>query len=287
MAFIPPYPTPHKTKSSFFLRFVRGWHSWLHVLFERSYSMKMGQLRQPGRDVFMVNDPKWIRHIMVDQWAKYPKHEIMHRVLEPLLGVSIFTTNGEVWERQRRLVDQGFQQARLQHVFPLMRKSIAGMLDRMDLAADGRSYEVDGEMTYITADIMFRTILSEDLDQADAEVIYKAFLEFQGHAQRAVMLIMYRLPDYFPRRASKKCAKQIRTLISALIARRYEERDKGEKAEKMDILGAIMNATDPVKGDRFSYEETVDQICMLFLAGHETSASALAWALYLLSHNPT
>ena len=68
-AFIPPYPTPHKTKSSFLLRFFRGWHSWLHVLFEKSYSMQMGEIRQPGGSVYMVNEPKWVRHVLVDEAA--------------------------------------------------------------------------------------------------------------------------------------------------------------------------------------------------------------------------
>jgi cytochrome P450 len=195
MAFIPPYPKPHKTKSSFVLRFLRGWNSWLDVLFERSYKMKMGQIRQPGMDVYMVNDKDWVRTILGDT-RTYPKHQLMHRMLEPLLGTSIFTTNGRVWERQRALVDQAFAQARLKLVFGLMADAVADMLRRMDQVADGRSIEIDGEMTYVTADIIFRTILSETLDEQSAKEIYDAFVEFQHHAQRAMILMIYRIPPY-------------------------------------------------------------------------------------------
>ena len=285
-AFIPPYPKPHKTKSSFFLRFFRGWHSWLHVLFEKSYSMRMGEIRQPGGSVFMVNEPKWVKHILVDEARAFPKHDLMHQLLEPLLGVSIFTTNGEVWERQRRLVDQAFAQARLQLVFPAMQESVSALLLRLDKVADGRDFEVDGEMTYVTADVMFRTILSETLAEADAKSIYESFLQFQKHAQRASLLLMYHLWSWPVRFACQKPARKIRRILSEIISRRFEEVKQTGGTSKQDILSGLMEAKDSVAGDRFTYQETVDQVCMLFLAGHETSASALAWSLYLLSHRP-
>lgn len=285
-AFIPPYPKPHKTKSSFFLRFFRGWHSWLHVLFEKSYSMQMGEIRQPGGSVYMVNEPKWVRHVLVDEAASFPKHELMHDLLEPLLGVSIFTTNGEVWERQRRLVDQAFTPGRIQTIFPEMQSAVDAMLSRLDEVADGSETEVDGEMTYVTADVMFRAILSASLSASDAKDIYEAFLKFQKHAQRASLLMMYHLWAGPMRWACRIHAKKIRRILSKIIASRFEEVQAGAKVEHNDILSGLMQAVDPVKGDKFSYKETVDQVCMLFLAGHETSASALAWSLYLLSWSP-
>jgi cytochrome P450 len=284
--FSPPYPRPHKDKSSFLLRFLRGWRSWLDVLFEKSYRMKMGHFRQPGLDVYMVNEPRWVRHVLVEDAENFPKHPLMHRMLEPLLGQSIFTTNGPVWERQRRLVDQAFEQARLQTVFPLMRAAVDDMIGRLDPVADGRSYEVDGETTWIAADIIFRTILSQKIQQSDAQEIFHAFMKFQSQAQRAMILSIYHLPAFLPRWASQRSAKRIRAVLAEFIQRRYQARERGEKDLPRDILGALIEAKDPVHGDSFTYPEMVDQICMLFLAGHETSASALAWALYLISRTP-
>jgi cytochrome P450 len=123
------------------------------------------------------------------------------------------------------------------------------------------------------------------LSQQDAERIYEAFIEFQHHAQRAMILMIYRLPAWLPRRASEKCARRIRAVLAEIIARRYAERAAGQAEGRQDILAGLMEARDPVGGDGFSYEEMVDQICMLFLAGHETSASALAWCMYLISHH--
>lgn len=286
MNFTPPFPCPHKSKSTFFLRFLRGWRSWLDVLFERSYRMKLGHYRQPGLDVYMVNEPSLVRRILVEKPREYPKHKLMHQMLEPLLGNSIFTTNGEVWERQRRLMDQAFEQARLRLVFPLMRGAVDDMAQRLDAVANGQPYAIDGEMTHVTADIIFRTILTAPLSEREANEIFEAFIEFQSHAQRAMVLGMYRLPAGFARRASARCAARIRGVLATVIKARFDARERGEKVAREDILSALMEAVDPVNGDRFSYEEMVDQICMLFLAGHETSASALAWALYLLSRSP-
>ncbi|WP_019450909.1 cytochrome P450 [Cupriavidus sp. BIS7] len=285
MSFQPPYPKPHVRKSSFILRFLRGWNSWIDVLFERSYSMKMGKISQPGMDIFMVNDADWVRRILGDT-HQYPKHELMRRALEPLLGSSIFTTNGEVWERQRRLVEPAFAQARLKLVFSLMSDSATAMLQRLDAVADGRSYEVDGEMSYVTADIIFRTILSDNLEASTAQEIYDAFLDFQHHAQRAMILMIYRLPPVLSALGSRRAARKIRAILSGIIARRMAEREGGQQAVHHDILSGMMDAVDPVTGDSLSYVELVDQVCTLFLAGHETSASALTWALYLLSQCP-
>lgn len=283
MRFTPPYPKPHKSKSSFILRFLRGWHSWLHVLFERSYSMKMGQIRQPGMTAYMVNDKDWVRTILSDT-HRYPKHELIHRMLEPLLGVSVFTSNGSEWERQRKLVDQAFAQARLKLVFGLMDAAVGDMLKRIDTAANGEAVAIDSEMTYVTADIIYRTIVSEPLHAQKAADIYAAFEEFQGHAQRSMLLMLYRIPSFFARRASLKSAGKIRSIISESIAVRLAESEQHPENQYQDILAGLIDARDPATGDRFTHQEILDQICVLFLAGHETSASALTWALYLISH---
>jgi cytochrome P450 len=284
--FIPPYPKPHTSKSSFTKRLIRGLHSWIDVLFEKSYSMKMGHIKQPNFDLYMVNDTDLVKKILIDEPEKYPKHQLMHKMLEPLLGNSIFTTNGEVWARQRRLVDAGFSQARLRLAFPLMTAAIDEMLGRLQGVATGQAYEIDAEMTHITADIIFRTILSEQLTEEDAHNIFEAFNDFQVHAQRAVMLKIYHLPTYFSERAGKKAANKIRPVIARVIAKRFAEQQTANPKQYDDIMAGIMSAVDPVSHDKLSYEEMVDQICMLFLAGHETTASSLTWSMYLLSNCP-
>lgn len=283
MKFKAAYPEPHISKTSFIKRFFRGRNSWIDVLFKKSYTMKMGHIKQPGLDIFMLNDPNLIKKVLIDEAQQYPKHRLLHERLKPLLGNSIFTTNGEVWARQRRLVDAGFSQERLRKAFPTMLLAIDEMITRLCHKAN-EVYEIDAEMTHITADIIFRTILSENLNEASAFDIFEAFNDFQKHAQRALMLKIYHLPTFFADRACKKAANKIRPVIANVIAKRFKEKESGLTKKYHDILEGVMYAEDPITHDSFSYEEMVDQICMLFLAGHETSASALTWSLYLISN---
>lgn len=288
--FCPVYPKPLKSKASLLSMFFRGRRSWLDVLFERSYRMKMGHVRMPGLELYMVNEPSLVRKVLIDQAAEFPKHGLLGRILKPLLGESIFTTNGEVWKRQRRMLDPAFELARLKTVFPLMNAAAVAMQERLDRLDDGMVHDVDIEMTHVTADIIFRTILSLNLEGEDARKIFDAFVRFQEMAPRVVMLIIYHLPSWlspwFESHKGKQAAREIRTLLERFIRQRYDAHRRGEPSEYHDILATLLDTVDPETGLRFAFDELVDQVAMLFLAGHETSASALTWALYLISMRP-
>ena len=277
--------------------------SWLDGLFERSYHMKMGEVHLPGLDLYMVNEPKLVRQVMLEQADNFPKHAMLGEALKPLLGESIFTTNGLLWKRQRAMMDQSFAATRLKIVFPLMQDAVRAMQQRLDTLPDGVHYDVDMEMTHVTADIIFRTILSVPLEGEDARAIFEAFTRFQELAPKLLTPIIFRLPrwltPWFTKRKSAHAAKQIRAVLERFIRPRYDayqcHKARGlttefvgqePLAQSDDILGSLLAAIDPETGEGFSFEGLVDQIAMLFLAGHETSASSLAWSLYLLSNSP-
>jgi len=286
--FRPPYPEPLKSRASLLARFIKGSRSWLEIQFERGYQMKMGHVRMPGINAYMVNEPHLVRRILVEQWERFPKHKLLHRMLKPLLGESIFTTNGELWKRQRRMIDPAFEQARLQVVFPLMRDAVEGLLRRLDNRENGAILDVDVEMTHVTADIIFRTVFSQPLEGEDACRVYNAFVRFQESAARVSMLLTCQLPEWLaPGRAKwNRSGREIRHLLEKFIRPRYEAYRRGEATPHQDILASLIAAEDPETGARFSIEELVDQVAIIFLAGHETSASALTWALYLVSMCP-
>lgn len=288
--FCPVYPKPLKSKASMFLMFFGKRRSWLDGLYERSYGMKMGEIRLPGLELYMVNEPPLVRRVLVEQWTKFPKHTLLGKLLEPLLGQSIFTTNGRQWERQRAMMDTSFAQTRLKLVFPLMKAAASAMAERLDKLPDGIEYDVDVEMTHVTADIIFRTILSQNLEGETARKIFDAFTRFQALAPRIVNSVIFKLPRLFAPwlaiRQSKAAAREIRSHLEGFIRPRYEAHRRGEPGAQQDILASLLDAVDSETGQGFSFDELVDQVAMLFLAGHETSASGLAWALYLISESP-
>ncbi|MDM7942115.1 MAG: cytochrome P450 [Hydrogenophaga sp.] len=278
---IPPRPEPLAQPRLGLLWFARVAHSWLDALTVKSYHMLLGQFRLPGMRVFVVNDPAWVERMLIAEPHNYPKHRLMHEALEPLLGSSPFTTNGPLWQRQRRMLDQAFGHARLGRVFGLMQQACNDMQARLQAG----TLDVDGAMTHVTADIVHRTIFSLPLLAQEADTLFGAFTRYQQLAQRAVFLKLLRLPPLWLNRSKQRQAAIIRGFLAARVRERFASRSTDDEAQGADILAGLRSAVDPQDGSRLSETEVLDQICMLFLAGHETSASALSWCLYLLAES--
>lgn len=291
MSYEPPYPKPldHSSKRSLWNLFKRGRQSWLSTLYEGSYSGRISRVRLPGVQLFLVKIPELIKEVLVDKFEHFPKHELSETTLKPLLGESIFTTNGPVWERQRRMLDPAFGQAKLKEVFDLMRGGSNALLARLDSAKDGDVVDIEIEMTHVTADIILRTILSQPLESDGAHKIFHAFNLFQEKAVLMVQLSFFRLPLWLAPRhymTWKRAGREIRELLAVPIRERYEAYRRGETSGHKDILQSLLEVRDPLDGSAFTLPELIDQVAMLFLAGHETSASALSWSLFLISKCP-
>ena len=287
--FSPAYPRPRASKASGLLMFFSARRSWLDALYERSYRMQMGEVHLPGLDLYMVNEPALVRQVLQDTDDSFPKSALLGEALQPLLGESIFTTNGAQWQRQRTMMDPAFAQARLNVAFPVMREATDAMLARLAALPDGAEHDLEVEMTHVTADIIFRTIFSEPLTGTDAQRVFDAFSRYQAQVPRLM------LPALFGQRwlrwpwdawRSRRAAREIRGLLETLIRPRYAAHRGGCPSPRQDILAAFLDARDPESGIPFSFEALVDQVAMLFLAGHETSASALTWASHLLARTP-
>jgi cytochrome P450 len=284
----PPAPVPPPTRLSLAVRWLKGRHCTISFLAAKSYDSKLGHVGLPGHDLYTVCEPSLVRRILVEQWARFPKSDALTRVLKVLIGDAFLITNGELWQRQRRMVDPSFASARLSVAFPLMVAAVEDMQRRLDAHADGSIVEVDVETTRVTADIIFRTIFSKSVDELGGGEVFDAFNRYQEAATRFWTLTVSGLPSILSRHRLKavKEARGIRNLLKPLVRERYDRYRRGEAIETRDILGALIQAKDPETGATFDFEELVDQVAMLFFAGHETSASALGWAVYLLAACP-
>ncbi len=287
MSECPFFPKPYKNKASTLLTFLLKRRSWLDGLYERSYKMQTGYVKMPNFDLYVINDTKEVKRMMVDEVREFPKSTFLHELLSPLLGESIFTTNGEVWKKQRELLRPSFEMTRINKVFNLMSEAVADMMDRFSKYPNHAVIEVDEAMTFITADVIFRTIMSSKLDEEKGKKILNAFVTFQEQSVHTAMRRMFRFPKWLSYilgdRKRAKAGDVIRQVLSDIIKPRY---DMADNAEFEDILGSLLLVVDADTNKRFSFEEILDQVAMLFLAGHETTASSLTWTLYLLSLYP-
>lgn len=290
--FTPPYPKPMPKRwlpLQILLRpvkFLRSRSCSLSILSDRAYGMHLGELKLPNRNVLIANQPELIKRILVDEADNFPKSRMMADMLELLLGDSIFVSNGAVWKRQRRMMDPAFEQARIKIVFDLMLQAADALFARMDRLATGGEVAIDVEMTHVTADIIFRTIFSQPLAAHEARIIYDAFVRFQEAAFAHGMTRHIGMPkwvSFFGYRKARKAAKEIRDVLDPIVKRRYDSFHAGEAQPHRDILQSLVSVKDAATGTHFDLRELCEQVAMLFLAGHETSASSLSWTLYLLA----
>ncbi len=289
--FTPPYPRPHKNKIDRFKRLFHGMNSWIHTLYEKSYTMKTGEVKLPKLRIIIVNEKESVNAVMNDREGRYPKHRVQHEMLKPLLGESVFSTNGEKWREQREMINPAFAHAGLKKTFAVMENAALELC--ADLEKDQQSTDyllIDPYMTHVTADVIFRTILSKKLDKAGAHAIHKAFNAYQSLAQRITNLQLFGIPTFFLKPFLLRHARHIHQVFGAVTRERYEHFHaalaKGETPPDNDILDALMSAKNSRTGERFSLQETIDQLAIIFLAGHETSAGALTWSLYLAANCP-
>ena len=279
----PPKPEPRPDRVSLW-RYVRLFRQdILSAQPARLYRAWMAEFRTPFFRSYMCNDPALVARVLVERPDDFPKSNRIREGLNPLLGNSVFVTNGEVWKRQRRIIDPAFEGGRLRDTFPAMVAAGQGAVARLPEGV----VEVEEEMSHAAADVIFRTLFSIPIEHELATAVFHEFRAYQRTQPILNLAAFLPLPRWFPRfhrRATKRSAALIRGLIARLCEARAAEIAAGTAPD--DLATKIMTTPDPLSGEVFTTAEMVDQVAIFFLAGHETSASALAWALYLLALYP-
>jgi len=279
----PPKPEARPDKVSLwrYLRLFR--QDILSAQPARLYRAWMAEFRTPFFRSFLVNDPKLLNEVLKTRPMDFPKSDRVGEGLRPLLGNSVFLTNGEAWKRQRRIIDPAFEGGRLRGTFPAMLAAGQAAAERLRPGVQ----DIEPETSHTAADVIFRTLFSIPIEHQVAAEVFEKFRTYQRTQPILNLAAFVPVPAWVPRfhrRATRVTARDIRALITDLTAARQAEITAGTAPD--DLATKIMTTADPETGERFSTGEMVDQVAIFFLAGHETSASALAWALYLLATNP-
>lgn len=280
---LPPKPQPRPDSVSL-LEYGRRFRAdILSAQPARLYRAWMAEFRTPFFRSYMMNDPELIDLVLKQRPQDFPKSNRIREGLAPLLGRSVFVTNGEEWKQQRRIIDPAFGKGRLRDAFPAMLDAAEAMIARI---SEGE-HEVEEVASYAAADVIFRTLFSVPIEDDLATRVFHQFRAYQRSQPLLNLSALLPMPRWMPRfhsRSTLSAARAIRAAITALVARRAEEIANGTAPD--DLATKIMTYPDPQTGHRFSPEEMVDQVAIFFLAGHETSASTLSWALYLLAAYP-
>ncbi|QJD17921.1 cytochrome P450 [Paracoccus sanguinis] len=283
---VPPKPPSTEGRGSV-LRYARAFQrDLLSALPARLYRAWMAEFRSPLIHSVVCNDPALVRLVLQERPEDFPKSARLREGLAPLLGRSVFVTNGAEWARQRRIIDPAFEGGRLRETFPGVRDAALALAQRLGAQA-GREIDLEPETSHAAADAIFRTLFSIPIEDATAARVFAAFRAHQDAQPIVNLAALLPWPAWLPRphgRRTRATAAEIRGLIAGLVAARAEAIAAGTAPD--DLATKIMTTPDPESGAGFSPAEMVDQVAIFFLAGHETSASALAWALWLLAAFP-
>jgi cytochrome P450 len=284
--YLPPAPTPRSPVAALIRAAFAGERDLLSLLPDIAYRELVTPLGMSRRTILLVNDPQAVADILVNAEGWFPKNDLMVGALEGLVGNSIFVSDGAAWRRQRRMIDPAFSHMRINQAFGAMAAAVDDYVATADAhAANGTPFSLDAAMSLLTADIICRTIFSRPLAGDIGWDVFHAFARFERQVA-SVELGRLLLGKPFAKVPQPPAVREACRVIRGHFDTMLDDWLASGGREGDDIAGAIIAARDPETGLGFSREELIDQIGVFYLAGHETTASVLTWAFYILSQRP-
>ncbi len=278
----PPRPNSYAAVISLIRLALQGDGDLLSLLPAAAFRQKIGWLGCSRLSILIVNEPTQVRRVLADPEGIFPTSDLMMEALEPLIGDSIFVSSGATWARQRAMIDPSLSMMRVNRAFPDM---VAG-LEQAEATLDagvGKPFSLDLAMSHLTADIICRTVFSTSLETQAAHDVFDAFSEFERSVAQVEIRRLIFDPAWksAPQKPSvlEACAT-IRRHLGALLDTHLEA------GARFDDIAAAVVAARGTDGAAFTREELIDQLGVLFLAGHETSASVLTWVFFILATQP-
>jgi len=227
----------------------------------------------------MVMDPTAIREMLLDRVDDYPKSLVTKNLLRPAIGDSLFIAEGAHWRWQRRAVAPAFSHRNMLNLSPIMTAAAQRSADRI-VAAGPRAINMLDEMVTATFDVISDVTFSGG-DGFDRGAVHRAIDDYIAEAGKLSLFDILGLPDWLPRpgRAmSGRALKDMKRIADGAIDARAER----GPSDTPDLLDLLLDGTDPKTKRQMNTAELRDNLLTFIVAGHETTALTLSWALYLM-----
>lgn len=233
-----------------------------------------------GQHFYVIWRPDYVHEAIVAHAASFGKGFSVRRAFGRVMGNGLFTSDGEVWRRQRKLLQPAFHHRRIETYAQSMVDHTLRMLDRWETRRSS-TLEIDREMMRLTLNVVAQTLFSADVsDESDAI----------GQAMASLGEIFFRqanslftLPQWIPTRDNLRQKRAIETMDQVIFNIINERRD--EPGDHGDLLSMLLMARYD-DGSAMHDQQLRDEVMTLFTAGHETTALALTWMWYLLAQHP-
>jgi enediyne biosynthesis protein E7 len=220
-----------------------------------------------GSYTYVIHHPDDVKRVLVSNHKNYTKGIGLDRV-RILLGKGIMTSEGELWKRQRYMMQPFFHRRVITGFAQIIAQTNDRFITRWEeRATRGELVNLTDEMSELTLEIVLRSIFGQDLDRLTQQLGANPF-EVITREQSRDLQFAYKF-------------RSLTKLVAQLIARR-----RAEAQEHFDYLAMLMSARDKDSGQPMGERELIDEVMTLIVAGHETTASALNWTWYLLSQHP-
>jgi len=229
--------------------------------------------------VYQLNHPDLARQILVEEPEKFQKARFIKRAFRPFAGNGLLTSDGMLWKQQRRLIQPAFHHG---HVAAYGDVMVAHTRRLIDVVQDGQVREIGADMMKLTLGIVVKALFGADFAREADEVGDLMMAVLDAANQRINSAVQ--IPAWVPTRRhirERRALGRLDAMLQDLIRTR---RASGEHTG--DLLSMLLMAVDEDSGARMSDRQLRDEMMTLFLAGHETTANALTWTLYLVSQHP-
>jgi cytochrome P450 len=234
-------------------------------------------------DLYCVFHPDGVKAVLAGSRAGFSKGNRFYLQIAQSFGWGLLTSEGELWQRQRRLVQPLFTRKQIAAYSELMTEEAAAVAEGWDRARlDGGGVDANAEMVRLALRVVGRAIFGDDVSKA-ADVLDSAFPLLNRHTFRRAMSPLAP-PASWPTPENRRAARARQALygvVDELIARRREAGADGE-----DLLSRLLRARDPDTDEAMDVQQVRDEALIFLLAGHETTSTALTFTLHLLGRHP-
>lgn len=234
--------------------------------------------------IYLASHPDYLQHILRDNYQNYRKPDLFYKVGKEMLGNGLVTSSGDFWLRQRRMIQPQLHRKQLAQLFAEMQAGISEVLDRWAVLAQNQT-EVDvvDKMAEITINVITRTMFGQEtLSPAEVTEV----------GQRVMRLIKYigetlftgMLPGWIPKpgeAAFQRDLRKTQQAVNAIIAK-----CRAEKESSASLIQMLINSVDEETNEEMTEQQLFDEVMTIFVAGYETTSTALTWLAVVLQRHP-
>ncbi|MEM1123060.1 MAG: cytochrome P450, partial [Bacteroidota bacterium] len=230
--------------------------------------------------IIATSEPDFMRHVLQQNHRNYKKGQ-SYDVLKLILGNGLVTSNGQFWQKQRRLAQPAFHKKHLEDMFTVMGVTARAYLDKLERKR-GSEVDIAREMMEVTAKIALKALFSDNSEE-DMNAVYESMTEAQRYVSDLLNNPYARY--LYALTGRKKRFKEDMEVLNQVVLNSIAKRRKS-KQKYPDLLQMMMDATYEDSNDQMDDNQLRDEMVTMFSAGHETSANGLAWTLHILAKRP-